>query len=72
MLGYARKQKVEIDWSFYCTLEEPGAMDDKARALRARVIHSPIPIGRKVAFIRALRSELRRGGYDVLHCTMTS
>jgi glycosyltransferase involved in cell wall biosynthesis len=68
MLGHARKQKVEIDWTFYCTLEQPGAMDDKARALGAHVIHSPVPIGRKVAFIRALRSELRRGGYDVLHC----
>jgi glycosyltransferase involved in cell wall biosynthesis len=68
MLGHSRKQKVEIDWTFYCTLEQPGAMDEKARALGARVIHSPIPIGRKVAFIRALRSELRRGEYDVLHC----
>jgi glycosyltransferase involved in cell wall biosynthesis len=68
MLGHARKQKVEIDWSFYCTLEQPGAMDDKARALGAHVIHSPVPIGRKVAFVRALRSELRRGGYGVLHC----
>jgi glycosyltransferase involved in cell wall biosynthesis len=68
MLGHARKQKVEIDWTFYCTLEQPGAMDDKARALGARVIHSTVPIGRNVAFVRALRSELRHGGYDVLHC----
>jgi glycosyltransferase involved in cell wall biosynthesis len=68
MLGHARKQKVEIDWTFYCSLGQPGAMDDKARALGTRVIHSPVPIGRKVEFIRALRSELRRGEYDVLHC----
>jgi glycosyltransferase involved in cell wall biosynthesis len=68
MLGHALKQKVEIDWTFYCTLEQPGAMDDKARALGARVIHSPVRIGRKVEFIRALRSELRPGEYDVLHC----
>jgi glycosyltransferase involved in cell wall biosynthesis len=68
MLGHARKQKVEIDWTFYCTLVQPGAMDDEARALGARVIHSPVPIGRNVAFVRALRAELRRGGYDVLHC----
>jgi len=32
------------------------------------VVHSPIPIVRKVEFIRAVRRELRRGGYDVLHC----
>jgi len=43
-------------------------MDDKARSLGAHVIHSPVPIGRKVAFVRALRSELWRGEYDVLHC----
>ena len=68
MLGHARKQKVEIDWTFYCTLEQPGAKDDNARALGAHVFHSPVPIGRNVAFVRALRSELRRGGYEVLHC----
>jgi glycosyltransferase involved in cell wall biosynthesis len=68
MLGHARKQEVEVDWTFYCTLQQPGAMDDKARALGARVIPSPVPIGRKWEFVRALRSELRRGGYDVLHC----
>jgi glycosyltransferase involved in cell wall biosynthesis len=68
MLEHVRKQDGEIDWTFYSTLEEPGAMDDKARALSARVIHSPVPISRKLEFILALRSELRRGGYDVLHC----
>jgi glycosyltransferase involved in cell wall biosynthesis len=67
MLGHARKQEVEVDWTFYCILEQPGAMDDKARALGACVIHSPVPIGRKVKFVRALRSELRSGEYDVLH-----
>lgn len=68
MLGHARQRGVEIDWTFYCTLEQPGRMDDKARALGAHVVHSPVPIGRKMAFVRALRSELRRGEYDVLHC----
>jgi len=43
-------------------------MDEKARALGARVIHSPVPIVRKAEFVRALRMELRRGEYDVLHC----
>jgi glycosyltransferase EpsF len=68
MLGHARKREVEIDWTFYCTLQQSGAADDKARALGAHVIASPVPIGRKLEFARALRSELRRGGYDVLHC----
>ena len=32
------------------------------------MLHSPVPIVRKAEFIRALRHELLRGGYDVLHC----
>lgn len=68
MLGHARKREVAVDWTFYCSLERPGAMEDKARALGARVIHSPVPIVKKLKFIRVLRGELRRGEYDVLHC----
>lgn len=43
-------------------------MEVTARTLGARIIHSPVPIGRKIAFARALRAELRRGHYAVLHC----
>jgi glycosyltransferase involved in cell wall biosynthesis len=68
MLGHARKQQIELDWTFYCILGQPGRMDEKARALGARVIHSPVPLVKKAEFIRALRAELRRGEYDVLHC----
>jgi glycosyltransferase involved in cell wall biosynthesis len=68
MLGHAREKEVGIDWSFYCILERPGAMDEKTRALGARVIHSPVPIVKKLQFVRALRDELRRGEYDVVHC----
>ena len=68
MLGQARKQEVEVDWTLYCTLAQPGTLDDKARALGARVVHSPVPIVKKLEFVRALRAELRRGEYDVLHC----
>ncbi|MGA2648440.1 MAG: glycosyltransferase [Candidatus Sulfotelmatobacter sp.] len=68
MLEHARKRGIEVDWTFYCILGHPGAMDNKVRALGARVIHSPVPIVRKGKFARALRMELRRGEYDVLHC----
>src|SRR6267142_2848790 len=68
MLRHARARGTDLDWTFYCVLQHPGAMDEKARALGARVIHSPVPIGKKLEFVRALRSELRRGEYDVLHC----
>ena len=68
MLRHARRQNVRVDWTFYCTLNQPGEMEQEARALGARVIHSPVPLTRKVEFVRALRVELRRGNYDVLHC----
>ena len=68
MLGHARKRGIDVDWTFYCTLGQRGAKDEEARALGARVIYSPVPIGKKLAFVLALRAELRRGKYDVLHC----
>src|SRR5215469_10739422 len=68
MLWYARQKNVDLDWTFYCILERPGTQDEKARALGARVIQSPAPLGNKVEFARALRNELRRGWYDVVHC----
>jgi glycosyltransferase involved in cell wall biosynthesis len=68
MARYAHNRQMDVDWTFYCILGQPGAMDEEARALGARVIHSPVPIVRKAEFVRALRMELRRGEYDVLHC----
>jgi glycosyltransferase involved in cell wall biosynthesis len=68
MLEHAHKRGIEVDWTFYCTLGQLGAMDERARSLRARVVYSPVPIGKKAEFVRALRLELRRGEYDVLHC----
>ena len=68
MLEHARNKGMKVDWTFYCILEQPGVSDSKAEALGAFVLHSPVPIVRKAEFIRALRQELRRGGYDVLHC----
>jgi hypothetical protein len=46
-------------------------MDEKALALRARVIYSPVSVVKKEEFVSALRAEFRRGEYDVLHATMT-
>jgi glycosyltransferase involved in cell wall biosynthesis len=68
MLRHARRQNVRVDWTFYCALNQPGEMEGEARALGARVIHSPVPLTRKIEFVRALRVELRRANYDVLHC----
>jgi glycosyltransferase EpsF len=67
MLRHARKQDRPVEWTFYCALGNPGALDPEARSLGATIVYSPFPIGEKLAFVRALRSELERGGYDVLH-----
>jgi glycosyltransferase involved in cell wall biosynthesis len=68
MLRHAHRRGVHIDWTFYCAVGRPGTLDDETRALGARVIHSPVPIGQKLDFVRALRMELRHGAYDVMHC----
>lgn len=68
MLRHARDTGTDIDWTFYCIAGEPGTLEAAAADLGAGVKHSPVPIGRKRAFVRALRTELVRGHYDVLHC----
>jgi glycosyltransferase EpsF len=67
MLDHARKVGVPLDWTFY-SIEGAGAFDERARALGAKVVLSPVPIGNKRAFLRALRSHLSSHDYDVLHC----
>ena len=68
MLAHARKGGVAVNWAFYCTFGESGDLGVAARAMGAPVVCSRVPIARKIDFIRALRAELRRGHYDVLHC----
>lgn len=67
MLRYAVENGVAVDWTFYDTLGKPGALDRQAHDLGAKVVHSPAPLSSKRAFVAALRAELRRGGYQVLH-----
>lgn len=68
MLRHARQVGQPLDWTFYCVLGRQGHLDEEAKALGAQIIYSPVPIGRKRAFIGALRNTLRRGRYDVMHC----
>lgn len=68
MFAHARSRGIALDWTFYCLLATPGERKAEARALGARVVHSPVPIGQTRAFMTALRGELRQGSYDVLHC----
>lgn len=57
-----------VDWTFYCTLKRPGAHDDFARSLGARVVHTPYEWRDTWKFMRTLRGELKARPYDVLHC----
>jgi glycosyltransferase involved in cell wall biosynthesis len=68
MLRFAVERGIPLDWTFYCALGEKGVLDDEVVKLGAQVIYSPVPLGRKTAFVRALRQRLREGHYDVMHC----
>jgi len=68
MFRHAKNKGFDLDWTFYCTLGREGALDSEVRSLGGRVVYSPVPIGEKCAFMRALRRELKRGRYEVLHC----
>jgi glycosyltransferase involved in cell wall biosynthesis len=67
LMAHAARRGQPLDWTFYCASGQPGARDCEARALGARVVRSPVPIGHKLAFAKALRAEVTSGGYDVLH-----
>src|SRR5262245_13345365 len=67
MMRHARLRGIELDWTFYCAIGQPGGREADALALGAKIVHSPVPLGSERAFIRALRKELRRGKYEVLH-----
>lgn len=67
MLAHAATTGAPVDWTFYCVLPDAGPNASYATSLGAKVITSPTQIGSKASFIRALRSELKNGGYDVLH-----
>lgn len=68
MLAFARSCGIDLDWSFYCTVPGGGALDTVALAAGTKIVRSPVPLARKVEFLQALRSELKHGGYDVVHC----
>ena len=68
MFRHGKEGRKELDWTFYCELQSEGRLEPEIRSLGGKVIHSPVPIGNKVPFIRALRQTLKEGRYDVLHC----
>lgn len=67
MLAHARQRGLALDWTFYCAVGQRGQRDALARELGANIVYTPVPLGQKLAFARALRAEVSRGGYNVLH-----
>lgn len=67
MLEHGHATGVPMDWTFYCYLPTHGELEDRARLIGARVLTSPVALGRYGAFARALRKEVAQGSYDVLH-----
>jgi len=68
LMCHARRRGVVLNWSFYCAVGAPGERDEQARELGAGIVPSPVPVGQKFAFARALREEVDRGSYEILHC----
>lgn len=67
MLEHGRASGALMDWSFYCILPVTGELEGRVRALGAAVIKSPVPITKKLRFVRAMRAEIRKGSYEVVH-----
>lgn len=57
----------KVDWTFYSVLGLPGLMDDAVRAIGGRIIYSPVPLKKKLQFLKELRKTIDGGGYDILH-----
>lgn len=68
VLCLSQEKHPHLDWTFFCVLGWPGKMDEAARRMGAKVIHSAHEIGEKMAFLGALRQVMRQDRYDVLHC----
>ena len=68
MLCHAHHQGEDCDWTFYCSLGQPGALDELVRSVGGKIVYSPVSLNSRQVFFRALRTELQHGNYEVMHC----
>jgi glycosyltransferase involved in cell wall biosynthesis len=68
MLCHAHHRGEDCDWTFYCVLGQPGALDELVRSVGGKIVYSPVSLDSRQIFFRALRTELRHGNYEVMHC----
>lgn len=64
---HAQQIGLQFQWTFYCYLQESGELEQVAEQAGARVVHSPVPMTKKPAFLSALGNEIRSGDYNVIH-----
>lgn len=57
-----------IEWTFFCTVTQPGRMEDAAERHGARIVRSPVSVASTGKFVLSLRQVMKLGKYDVLHC----
>jgi len=63
----SRKMYPNWQWTFYCILGKEGRLDEKVKAAGGEIIYSPVWISKKFHFLQALRRQLKKGRYDIIH-----
>jgi glycosyltransferase involved in cell wall biosynthesis len=58
----------EVKWSVFCSEGRAEALDRQYRDIGVEVFHSRYAISDRVRFVSGLRSHLKRGRYDTIHC----
>ena len=63
-----KKNDHDVDWSFFCTLDDPGKFSGEVIEKGGRVFCSPKPVSELIPFMLFLRKTVRDGSYDIIHC----
>ena len=63
-----KKNNKETDWTFFCTLDNPGKFSGEIVDRGGKIICSPQPVSAFFSYITAFRRAVRNGSYDIIHC----
>ncbi len=67
-LSYAKQQRQDIDWTFYCTWPVTGRRHKALIQQGGQVIQSPVDFGQTKQFLSSMRAFLKANQFDILHC----
>lgn len=68
MFLYGQKNGENLDWTFYCTEDFEGRLEQKVIEYGGKIIKSPSKWSQPIKFIKDLKRELKSAGYSVIHC----